>query len=89
MIIAKTFKIYGKVQNVGFRFYTHKKAKEYNITGFVKNEPDGSVYIEAEGEEISLTAFESWCKLGPTWARVSEFKSNQAPPKNYSDFKIK
>jgi len=89
MIIAKTFKISGKVQNVGFRFYAHKKAKEYQITGFVKNEPDGSVYIEAEGESINLDVFESWCKLGPTWSRVSEFKSNQSPVMNYSDFIIK
>jgi len=89
MVFAKTFKIYGKVQNVGFRFYTHKKAKEYHITGFVRNEPDGSVYVEAEGESLNLDVFETWCKLGPTWARVSEFKSNQSPVMNYSDFKIK
>ncbi|MBU1011466.1 MAG: acylphosphatase [Bacteroidetes bacterium] len=89
MIIAKTFKIFGKVQNVGFRFYTHKKAKEYNIMGFVRNEPDGSVYIEAEGESIFLEVFETWCKLGPPWARVSDFKSNQSLVMNYSDFKIK
>lgn len=89
MIIAKTFKIYGKVQNVGFRFYTHKKAKEYHIFGFVRNEPDGSVYIEAEGEFLNLEVFETWCKLGPPWARVSDFKSNQSPVMNYSDFKIK
>ena len=89
MIIGKTFRVYGKVQNVGFRFYTHKKALSYQIKGFVKNEPNGSVYIEAEGELINMQAFESWCKQGPNWARVHDFKSNEAPIMNYTKFLIK
>ena len=89
MILSKTFKVYGKVQNVGFRFYTHKKALSYQIKGFVKNEIDGSVHIEAEGEELNMQAFEAWCKQGPEWARVSDFKSTTSPLMKHSNFEIK
>ena len=86
---AKIFKIYGKVQNVGFRFYTHKTALKYNIKGFVKNENDGSVYVEAEGDALNILAFEFWCKQGPKWSRVDDFKSSDKPVQNFFDFSIR
>jgi acylphosphatase len=89
MMIGRIFKVYGKVQNVGFRFYTHKTALKYKIKGFVKNEADGSVYIEAEGEALNMIAFESWCKQGPSWARVKEVKSFEQAPFNFTEFLIK
>jgi acylphosphatase len=84
-----SIRIYGKVQNVGFRFYTINEAKQLNIKGYVKNEPDGTVYIEAEGEEVPLLEFISWCRKGPTWARVGHIEANESPVMNYKDFKIK
>lgn len=89
MIIGKTFRVYGKVQNVGFRFYTHKKAIAYQIKGFVRNEVNGSVYIEAEGKILNMQAFESWCKQGPDWARVNDFKSTDTPIMDFTEFQIK
>jgi len=79
----------GKVQNVGFRFYTVQTAGEFNIDGFVKNEPDGSVYIEAEGEEDALEAFMHWCRQGPQWARVDRFDIQEQPLMNYKEFRVK
>ena len=49
--------IRGYVQGVGFRWSTAREAKIMGITGFVKNLPDGSVYIEAEGTADRLKAF--------------------------------
>lgn len=49
--------VFGKVQGVGFRFLTLLLAKELNINGFVRNEDEGSVYIEAMGEEASIRIF--------------------------------
>jgi acylphosphatase len=46
-------RISGRVQGVFFRASTKAKAEELGISGFVQNEPDGSVYIEAEGEEAT------------------------------------
>ena len=81
--------IFGKVQGVGFRYYTTKKALEFGITGFVRNLPDGSVYIEADGDKESMEAFISWCKIGPSWARVSKIKRQDTPPTGFGIFKTR
>lgn len=86
---AAIIKIYGKVQGVGFRFYTNKKAKELEIKGFVKNKPDGSVYIEAEGQEENLLLFINWCNDGPMWARVSKVESQFIPFTGFEDFQVR
>lgn len=86
---AVTINVYGKVQGVGFRFYTHRKALELDIKGYVQNQPDGSVYIEAEGEEENVDLFLIWCNDGPAWARVSQLKHQQVPEIGYGDFQIK
>ena len=50
----------GRVQNVGFRYYTRKTAHEFGLMGFVRNQTDGSVYIEAEGDEQAIARFITW-----------------------------
>jgi acylphosphatase len=79
----------GKVQNVGFRYYTARMAQDFKIDGFVKNEPDGSVYIEAEGEKEAMETFIYWCRRGPQWARVDQFDTQQQPLMNYIGFRVK
>ena len=86
---AAMIKVYGKVQGVGFRYYTHKKATGLGLKGFVKNKPDGSVYIEAEGDEYNLSAFINWCHDGPTWARVSKVEHQFIPNPNFDNFEIR
>ena len=81
--------VYGKVQNVGFRFYTARIAREFKIEGFVRIEPDGSVYIEAEGDKDELETFVSWCRRGPQWARVDQCDIQQQPLMNYKGFSVK
>jgi len=89
MRIAKKIQIIGKVQNVGFRYYTQKKAIELNINGFVKNILDGSVYIEVVGEETAVDEFIMWCHSGPQWARVSDVQVHEIPLFEESGFGIK
>lgn len=72
-------KIYGRVQGVFFRANAKKKAKELGITGFARNEPDGTVYIEAEGEEENLEKFLEWCHRGPPFAHVEKANSEFSP----------
>ena len=86
---AAIIRVYGKVQGVGFRYYTNKKAAELNISGFVQNKPDGSVYIEAEGNHTDLLAFIDWCNIGPQWSRVTKVDSQTVPTINLSGFQIK
>ncbi len=82
-------KVFGRVQGVFFRHSAKQKAKELGIKGFVRNEPDGTVYIEAEGEEENLEQFLDWCHRGPFLAKVKKvefvFKSGI---KNFDDFVI-
>jgi len=63
-------KISGKVQGVYYRASMQRKARELGITGLVRNEPDGSVYAEAEGDEKQLETLLDWCRQGPPAAEV-------------------
>ena len=81
--------VYGKVQNVGFRFYAARSAQEFKIEGYIGNEADGSVYIEAEGEKDALEAFVSWCHRGPQWARVDRVDVQEQPLMDYKGFRIR
>lgn len=87
-LISYEITVFGKVQGVGFRYYTQKKAWEMGLNGFVQNKPDGSVYIEVEGNEEAVDHFLLWCNGGPSWARVSKINIQEVPPSNYKGFKI-
>lgn len=63
---------YGRVQGVLFRHSVHAYAKKCNLTGFARNERDGSLVIVAEGEKPPLDEFLAWCRKGPPLARVDE-----------------
>ena len=82
-------RVKGKVQGVGFRFYTQKTAKELGVRGFVKNMPNGSVYIEAEADPDSMEVFINWVNKGPEWARVDSVSLQKKPQEGFVDFMIK
>jgi acylphosphatase len=89
MLKAVIIQVFGRVQGVGFRFYTEQKAKELNIAGFVQNKGDGSVYIEAEGNADDLDAFVDWCKTGPRWAKVRDCIVSEMPPLHIEGFVVR
>jgi len=62
--------IYGRVQGVAFRFYTQNEARRLGLTGWVRNNPDGSVRMVAEGDPAVLDVFCAWTAHGPDHARV-------------------
>jgi acylphosphatase len=74
-----TIRIVGKVQGVFFRASTKKNADAMDISGFVRNEQDGSVYVEAEGEEENLERFIQWCRRGPAHAQVEKCDVTERP----------
>ncbi len=78
----------GKVQGVYFRASTEVKASEFGVSGFVKNERDGSVYIEAEADEDMLKHFIEWCRHGPERAQVTNCVVKEGPLKNFTGFRI-
>jgi acylphosphatase len=81
-------KVSGKVQGVFFRASTKTKADELSINGFVRNEPDGNVYIEAEGDEEALKNFIEWCRRGPQNARVIKCDVTEDELQKYENFRI-
>ena len=60
----------GRVQNVGFRYATQRKATELGLTGWVRNTKDGRIEIEASGASEPLERFLTWCGKGPDQAKV-------------------
>jgi acylphosphatase len=81
--------IYGQVQHKGFRFVAMQVAYQRGIRGFIQNKRDGSLYIEAEGEEEQLNGFLEWCKKGPMGAKVENVTIEEGEFKNYTSFDIK
>lgn len=63
-------KVYGRVQGVGFRYFTYTKAIELGLSGWVKNLADGSVEIKAVGSKELLDRFLAYIKVGPTYSEV-------------------
>lgn len=78
----------GRVQGVGFRWNAANEAIARDITGIVKNLPDGSVYIEAEGTKEQLDSLVDWCRKGPRLSNVSSVSVEKAAPPGYYDFRI-
>ncbi|MBX7050843.1 MAG: acylphosphatase [Flavobacteriales bacterium] len=66
-----SIKIKGKVQGVFFRKSAQEKAVSLGLTGFVRNESDGSVYVEAQGLKDQLEMFTDWCGEGPPMSHVT------------------
>lgn len=62
--------VHGKVQGVFFRKSTELEARKLGLTGYVKNQANGTVYIEASGDPNALAEFLNWCHQGPRLARV-------------------
>jgi len=82
-------KIYGNVQGVGFRYSTLQKAKNLEITGYVKNHQDGTVEVIAEAEESKLNTFLKWLKNGPPGSRVTNTQIQyKLTPSYYKTFSI-
>jgi acylphosphatase len=88
MIKTFSIRVSGEVQGVFFRASAKKKADELTLAGKVRNEKDGSVYIEAEGEEDQLEEFVHWCKRGPQHARVDAIDVSEIDYKDYSGFVV-
>lgn len=80
--------INGKVQGVSYRVTTKAVADLLGIKGFVRNEKDGTVYIEAEGDDFSLGEFLEFCHKGSDKAVVEKVNTLETELKNYRNFEI-
>ena len=79
----------GKVQGVFFRSTAEDIATHLGLQGFARNEPDGSVYIEVEGDEPALKDFLAWAKQGPKHAKVERVDYTEKPPVGLKGFETR
>ncbi|WP_313672482.1 acylphosphatase [Sphingobacterium multivorum] len=80
--------IRGKVQGVFFRLTTKAVADQVGVRGFVVNLKDGSVYIEAEGDDFALDSLLEFCQEGPEGAIVESVEVKEGELKSFSNFEV-
>ena len=72
--VAAELHVRGVVQGVGFRYFCHRSAMNLNLTGWARNNPDGSVSVWVEGDRGAIEQFIDNLKVGPRSASVSDIK---------------
>ena len=80
MRIARRFRVSGRVQGVGFRYFALDAARREGINGYVMNHDDGSVEAVAEGESESVERFERALRRGPSRSRVEQVMVDDMTP---------
>lgn len=88
----RSYRVTGRVQGVGFRWWTRKEARALGLVGRVRNEPDGSVDVRVAGETDALDALEARLWDGPFAARVAGVErmpvAAESLPSGMSEFEI-
>lgn len=77
-IVRKRILVFGRVQGVGFRYRASHAAKAFGLTGWVRNNPDGSVEMELQGEEELIRRMEPAME-DCSWIRIMEWKMTDLP----------
>jgi acylphosphatase len=89
MRVARRYLVSGRVQGVGFRYFTQDIANREGLTGHVRNLPDGCVEVVAEGDEQSLQRLEAALWRGPSHARVDNVDvESTMPTGQHSGFRV-
>lgn len=88
--VARHLTIHGRVQGVFFRASTRERAREAGASGWVRNRPDGSVELIAEGEPDAVQAVEQWVREGgPRQARVERVEAEDVDPQGFERFEVR
>lgn len=87
--VARKFLITGEVQGVGYRFFAQRAAARHQVLGYVRNRPDGSVEVLAEGPATEVEEFKKDLVTGPQWSRVEQVEEISLDPTGlYGSFRI-
>ncbi len=81
--------ISGRVQGVGYRYSTQKKAMALGLAGWVRNLPDGRVEAVMEGDRAQVTSLVEWFQSGPPSAVVEAVSTEEQPVQNFEGFEIR
>ena len=87
--VARFYRIRGRVQGVGFRYFAEQAAQALGISGWVRNDDDGTVQVYAVGtpEQMSELAARLW--QGPRWAEVRGVDESEAALEKHSGFSVR
>ena len=80
MLVARRYRVRGRVQGVGFRYFVERVALREGLHGWVRHAADGTVEIEVEGEAEAMARFEAHVSGGPPGARVDEVQMDEGVP---------
>lgn len=86
---AYRYRVQGRVQGVGYRYFVQREADALSVTGFVRNLPDGTVEVVAEGAEPALAQLEARLREGPSFARVAGVERSAIAPRGDEGFHIR
>jgi acylphosphatase len=90
MTLAKQYRVRGRVQGVGYRYFALENALRLGVFGYVRNLPGGDVELHVEGEEKALAALYAELQRGPGFAHVTSVIEEDAPVTGrYSSFSIR
>jgi acylphosphatase len=81
-------RVRGRVQGVFFRAEVRARAESLGLSGWVRNEPDGSVAALFAGEPERVDSMVEWCRHGPRGARVDELELTEAPAEQDRGFRV-
>jgi len=89
-LVRAHVKIYGKVQNVGFRFFIHRKASVAGLTGWVGNADGNQVETVFEGDKKRIEEFIESCRRGPLFSKVEKLEIEwQEPTGEFKRFEVR
>ena len=87
-MIASKFQVYGRVQGVGFRYFTWRQAQKLGVYGTVRNCLDGSVEVIAQGTLEAIAQLSTWLHQGPPSANVERVLQSDIEVRDYPDFRV-
>jgi len=83
-------RVEGLVQGVGFRYFVQREARDLGLTGYVKNLPDGSVEVEAEGPRVTMEKLCALLEKGPMSSRVRHVQTCLGEAQGrFSEFEVR
>ncbi|MBI3964187.1 MAG: acylphosphatase [Chloroflexi bacterium] len=78
----------GRVQGVFLRKNIQMRARELGLTGWTRNEPDGTVTCVATGASSQLARLQAWLRSNPGSARIDEVEAESLPLETFESFRI-
>ena len=87
--MTRRYIVRGRVQGVGFRWFTRRVAEAFDVTGWTRNNPDGSVEIVASGTLENLRSFKEQIEIGPAHSRVDRVTDDEQPDETFSRFDVR